>query len=87
MTFSHNGCLSGPNYRGKYKRDGNETWLIEVVFFVMSWCTSGVGLQVLPFIDNSRWCAFFASIDVLVHVDDIEWAVVLLNFEEWCYYS
>ena len=24
----------------------------KVVFFVMSWCTSGVGLQVLPFIDN-----------------------------------
>ena len=26
----------------------------KVVFFVMSWCTSGVGLQVLPFIDNSH---------------------------------
>ena len=24
----------------------------KVVFFVMSWCTSGVGLQVLPFIDK-----------------------------------
>ena len=24
------------------------------VFFVMSWCTSGVGLQVLPFIDNRQ---------------------------------
>ena len=25
-----------------------------VVYFVMSWCTSGIGLQVLPFIDNSH---------------------------------
>jgi len=25
-----------------------------VVFFVISWCTSGVGLQVLPFIDNTH---------------------------------
>ena len=37
------------------------TWIISpynffimVVFFVMSWCTSDVGLQVLPFIDNSH---------------------------------
>jgi len=32
----------------------------------MSWCTSGVGLQDLPFIDNAIWAAFFASSDVLV---------------------
>jgi len=25
---------------------------MSLVYFVMSWCTSGVGLQVLPFIDN-----------------------------------
>ena len=27
-------------------------FFIKVVFFVMAWCTSGVELQVLPFIDN-----------------------------------
>jgi len=32
----------------------------------MYWCTSGVGLQVLPVIDNSHLGAFFASIDFLV---------------------
>ena len=39
----------------------------KVVFFVMSWCTSGVGLQVLPFIDNRHLGSnFLASSDFLV---------------------
>jgi len=51
-----------------------------VVFFVMSWCTSGVLLQLLPFIDNSLMgsiprfqrfpCLYFAIVCLLSTVKD-----------------
>ena len=46
----------------------------------MSWCTSGVGLQVLPFIHNGHFGdgAFIASSDILVIFVSIE-----RNNEKW----
>ena len=46
----------------------------------MSWCTSGVGLQVLPFIHNRHFGdgAFIASSDILVIFVSIE-----RNNEKW----
>jgi len=51
--YFHNECLSGP-YLVMYTRDWNKTC------YIQRCCTSGVGLQVLPFIDNSVLGSIFS---------------------------